>query len=612
MREPSVSIITRPVLEGYAASAWLLGAILLVCFARFLPLGILLWSGAVLLGLAGFRGRQAFALMLTKVHLHAYPLDWIGVETVLAWMRRRPDALLLGYGFTWGVHQTQAVYDIRAQGEETTRAPLWFWRFHRRFARKPQMHPVGQAWIHGLGKETEAAWPMKALEGNTLIVGTPGSGKTRLLELILVQAVHRGDIVIAVDPKGDQDLEHRLRAEAKRAGRPYVYFHPAHAAKSVRFSPLAQWNRPTEIASRLGALIPSETGGDAFSAFGWMVLEAVANGQLMLGEQPTIKSLKYYIQWGPDELLERVLTFWLDKHAPGWERTVSRTVEEGAQSRRGLTRIQAMSVYYKDHCAKKTSEIDSLVGLVEHNREHYGKMILNLLPVLDMLTAGDLGPLLSPDPGDHADAREIWDMTKVIRQDAVCYVGLDTLSDGTVGSAIGSMLMSECASAAGAIYNFETAPKRVTVAIDEAAEVLNAPTIQLVNKARGAKFEIFACTQTYSDLAAKMASEAKGRMFAGNFNNLIVLRTRDGATQKYCVEQFGEVAVTTLSRSHSSNSGTKEAGIHWSGSQNEATKPTQMAVFPADLLGQLPTLHYIAISGGRLTKGRLPMLLPPE
>jgi len=50
-----------------------------------------------------------------------------------------------------------------------------------------------------------------------------------------------------------------------------VHFHPAFPAESVRIDPLHSFNRATELASRVAALIPSETGNDPFKIFGQSV-----------------------------------------------------------------------------------------------------------------------------------------------------------------------------------------------------------------------------------------------------------------------------------------------------------------------------------------------------
>ena len=49
---------------------------------------------------------------------------------------------------------------------------------------------------------------------------------------------------------------------------------------------------------------------------------------------------------------------------------------------------------------QRNKVIDAQVRTFRHNREHYQKITANLLPILSMLTSGDLGRSLSPDPFD--------------------------------------------------------------------------------------------------------------------------------------------------------------------------------------------------------------------
>ena len=76
---------------------------------------------------------------------------------------------------------------------------------------------MGSAWIHGLEiSESAVRQPIQHTAGHTLIVGTTGAGKTRAFDLLVTQAVLRGEAVIIIDPKGDKDL----MASAKRACQP--------------------------------------------------------------------------------------------------------------------------------------------------------------------------------------------------------------------------------------------------------------------------------------------------------------------------------------------------------------------------------------------------------
>jgi conjugal transfer pilus assembly protein TraD len=71
--------------------------------------------------------------------------------------------------------------------------------------------------------------PLAHAEGHLLVVGTTGAGKTRLFDLLVTQAVLRGEAVVIIDPKGDQDLRNAAEHACRSAKAPerFVHFHPA-------------------------------------------------------------------------------------------------------------------------------------------------------------------------------------------------------------------------------------------------------------------------------------------------------------------------------------------------------------------------------------------------
>jgi conjugal transfer pilus assembly protein TraD len=239
-------------------------------------------------------------------------------------------------------------------------------------------------------------------------------------------------------------------------------------------------------------------------------------------------------------------------------------------------------------------------------------MIASLMPILNMLTAADLGPLLSPDAADTRDPRRLTSMAACIERAQVVYLGLDALSDSMVGSAIGSILVADLAAVAGDRYNYGVNLTPVNVFIDEAAEVVNDPFIQLLNKGRGAGLRLTVATQTFADFAARTGSEAKARQVLGNINNLIALRVLDAETQQYVTDSLPKtrlksVLLTQGSTTHSQNP------FLYTGNVGERLGEEEGDLFPPALLGQLPNLHYLAIlAGGRMVKGRLPILGTPK
>jgi conjugal transfer pilus assembly protein TraD len=508
--------------------------------------------------------------------------------------------LWLGWGFDWDGGHAQLLHDLVRTGPERIVGT--------------RCASLGAHWIHGLGRRERAVHlPLTHTAGHLLVVGTTGSGKTRLFDLLVTQAVLRGEAVVIIDPKGDQDLKEAAERACTLAGDSsrFVYFHPAFPAASARIDPLHSFNRATEVASRVAALIPSETGNDPFKAFGQMAMSNVVQGLLAVGERPSLVTLRRYLEGGAESLVERVLARYLGARVPGWEgeaRGFLRQARDSAGRAAGLVR------YYREAVRPRhpSTVIEGLANLFEHERVHFAKMIASLMPILNMLTAADLGPLLSPDVRDQRDPRRLTSMAECIERGQVVYLGLDALSDSMVGGAIGSILVADLTAVAGDRYNYGVGLKAVNVFIDEAAEVVNDPFIQLLNKGRGAGLRLTVATQTFADFAARTGSEAKARQVLGNINNLLALRVLDAETQQYVTDSLPKTRLRSVLRTQGSSTNS-EHPLRYTGSVGERLGEEEGELFPPALLGQLPNFHYLAIlAGGRVVKGRLPILGAPK
>jgi conjugal transfer pilus assembly protein TraD len=225
-----------------------------------------------------------------------------------------------------------------------------------------------------------------------------------------------------------------------------------------------------------------------------------------------------------------------------------------------------------------------------------------------MLTSGDLGPSLSPDPFDADDTRPIMNFEKIERAGHVLYMCLDSLPDPSVATAIGALALADLAARAGMRYNLG-GYRRISLFVDEVSNVINQPLIEILNK--GAEGGIFTtcAMQTLADLAKRLGSEDAARMALGNLNNLIALRSKDRPTQDFVVETFGKTAIHTVRVGLSSGSDA-HVGDFSSSYSTQLTESFEEMV-PADVLGKLPNLQYFAsVSGGRIIKGRFPILDP--
>ena len=217
---------------------------------------------------------KAIKLHLLQKHLKGRDLEFISIKELQKKVQASPEDMWLGYGFAWENRHAQRVFEILKRdwtsivGTESTTSKIV--RTIR--GKKKKEVPIGQPWIHGVEpKEEHLMQPLKHTEGHSLIVGTTGSGKTRMFDTLISQAILRGEAVIIIDPKGDKEMRDNARRACEAMGQAerFVSFHPAFPEESVRIDPLRNFTRVTEIASRLAALIPSEGGGDPFKSFGW-------------------------------------------------------------------------------------------------------------------------------------------------------------------------------------------------------------------------------------------------------------------------------------------------------------------------------------------------------
>ena len=507
----------------------------------------------------------------------------------------------LGTGFQWTDMESQRMHALIASGVAKTLG-------------KEALSKDGSYWLHGLQKEDEVTAPLELLEGHTLIVGSTGVGKTRLFDLLIAQSIIRGGPVVIIDPKGDQGLADNARRVCESLGQPerFAYFNPAHPDKSVCIDPLRNWNRKTELASRVSALIPSETGADAFVAFGWKVLQDICAGLIATGERPNLVSLRRYIEGGPDDLLTKALLFHFRHKVPNWEKGVEAFIKSSKAKNKGPEAVLlAYIAYYKEVVIHEWPNVDlaGLISTYEHNRDHFQKMVASLIPILSMLTADPLAELLSPKHEPGSD-KVVLDMSKVIRNNMVLYMGLDSLADPTVGSAIGSVMLADMTAVAGDIYNYgQDKKKPIDLYVDEAAEVINTPTIQLLNKGRGAGFRLTIATQTFADFAARLGDENKAIQVLANTNNKIALRVQDPRTQQLFADGIPKIKAQSMSVSYGHNVAS-DPGLNYDASYKEQATVEEADLIPPPILSELPPLHFYArMSGGRTFKSRIPILL---
>ncbi|MCC8345340.1 conjugative transfer system coupling protein TraD [Pseudomonas stutzeri] len=547
---------------------------------------------------------RAIRVHRAKKSLLGAPLTFTSVSDIAAIVEDNPDSFYYGQAFQWRQQHGQHAFELQSRDMADV--------LGKKGLRDPNVK--GSRWIHGLGmaEEEMCLRPAGMRDIHTLVTGTTGAGKTRLYDLAIAQCILRGEAVIVIDPKGDKGLAETCRrtCELMNEGERFKYFHPAFPDDSIRLSLTRNYGRATELASRVAVLMASESG-DPFQAFAMMALNNVIQAMLIIGELPSLLSLRRTLEGDIPGLTIRVVTAYGRKIRG--EKIFDAAIEQACSTAKVKNPEDKAKVlrklYYADliHEAPN-SDLEGLLTMLEHERAHFSKMIAGLLPILVMLTAGRMSDLLSPaHTVDGTDAyQDFSDMNTVINGKQVLYMGLDSLSDPMVGSALGSLALADLASTAGEIYNHRL-PVPVNIFVDEAAEVINDQLIQLLNKGRGAGINLFIATQTIADFKARMGDESKAMQVLANANNIISLRVLDTDTQEFIAKKLPMTRYKYVMRTQGNNAG--EGGVITGGNQGERLMEEEGELFPSALLGNLPDLEYLAIfAGGDVRKGRLPIL----
>lgn len=643
MAEKKFEQLLRPVYEARAAVVWAFAAIWMtgVAIAFNAPKGSLILCAVLALAVGVWRLIQANVLIKYKLALTNQDVTIMSALTLKRQMPKLGNNLWLGKGYQWEPRHTQRSYEISKRNLDEVYPPMWWMKL--RGIKKDPRTAKGLPWIHGLdmGHEGDVLLPFETLKGHCAIIATTGAIKTRLAALVIFQLALRGDCVIVIDPKGDKDLKEICRQAAILAGKPerFLMLHPAFASESVRLDLIKNWDRVSQVASRITMVLDS-SGDDNFKQFCWMAVHRITSAMKYIGRRVSVYTLKTAMESRTtvEQLTLLAMRKFFTEDCPqlqeALEKQLNANASQGGKPVKGgvetsSPELAAMIKVFQDAVPEtpeqarasglplKPEELRGLVSILEANREWFGKMIVSITPLLTKLTTDDLKGLLSPDYDDINDHRPIMDGKRIVEGNHILYIGTDTLADSSVGEAISTMALAEMSAVAAEIYNHggpsDTGdePRRVHVVVDEWGDAVCAPLIQQANKGRGAGFFIWALGQTFSDLVDKFGGNApRAKRFIGNMNNLIVGATQDPDTMNLIIEKLGETSVIVKSQSTGMGSKTEDVGLEFSANQSTSISEKTVEIFPKSLLPRLPDLHYIGFfNRGELVKGRIPVII---
>lgn len=610
----------------------------ILCFLGFAGYGIsalvftqitapLLVMGVALLTIGLFKTKSAFHKLRFESKLIGNYRRWFTLDELVALKKYQGwgNSRLIGWGFIWDKAHCQNVADFfkdswrkKYRQSFANAKKVSFIRDHLKMViTKPsevlQVFRVidqqvasepGYRWIHALGDEKVQCISGKDLEGHMAVFGTTGAGKSRFLELQIVQAILEGKTVIVLDPKGDQALVQSVKyaCDKARRGNDFLYFHLAHPDKSININLLANYSREDEVASRIVDTLPGQGGeGQVFIDMGRGALRTICDGIKILGKKPTFLLLHHYFA-NRQELALKVLETVLPQSDKKFQEKYSFAESKTAQKR--LTDL--INLYRSKGIP--SPELDGIIALAERDEESFQKTTQSTWLLLSTLTRGDLGKKLSPIDDESQGNLIFYDTRKIIDKHSVLYVGLDALTDSGMAKTIGSMVLSDLAATAGARYDFETSSSPVALFVDEAAELSCEPFTQMLNKSRGAKFSICLASQTISDFVAKAKDKAEASRILANLNNFVALRCNDVETQKFLTERIPKTRIQITTKSHGVSTSSKLVAHGASISERITEEETDLVA--SSLLGTLPNCEFFGIfAGGHVIKGRVPILV---
>lgn len=661
MSDGAIEAWLRPPVELYSAGVAAIAAALAIGtpWALLLPQEAGLLAGLILAAFSFLRARQGLRVLRYQRNMRRLPRFVMRAAEVPVSSR----FLYMGQGFRWTQRHTQRLRDALQPSAQVYLEPGVIERALRRFedwaelrgsgpwpalarltARDAWWNPApraaevgGNAALHGVELiEQDVLIPLADRDGNTGVFGATGVGKTRVLEILVTQDIHRGDVVVVIDPKGDADLMRRMYAEARRAGRldQFYLFHLGFPEVSARYNAIGSFARITEVATRLTQSLPSSGNSAAFKEFAWRFANIIAKAIVALGRKPSYREMQKHItdieplfmEYG-QLVLSRIpqgaaRIAQITAEIVNKELTVSRALQD-----RSLE-AKALMEYTRRH-PTDDPVLEGLAAAFKYERAFFDKIIASLGPLLDKLTTGATAALLSPDYTNLTDARPIFEWLQVIRQGGIVYVGLDALTDTSVAAAVGNSMFSDLVSVAGHLYKHgleggreagQRVPK-VQLHLDEFNELMGEEFIPMVNKARGAGYQVTAYTQTIADIEARIGNAAKAKQVLGNFNTKVFLRVQALETARLLTDQLPEVEVAALTQvSGVTDSAAEGTGVDFV-SRNEDRIATQTVpmLMPSAVMSLPKGQAFVVSGGGQLWKTRMPLpdkaddpLLPPD
>ena len=601
--------LLRPPVELTAALVFIAVATIFLIFPQQLNLswtqGIALSASCAVLSIR--RLFQALRVWRYRRHLSHRP-PYV-IKEIPKDQKLISKGLFLGRGFQWSQPHVQRLKETR-----TPEALKYLGKAGDQGG-DPVLHGVGL-----LEGEQEVWLPLPERFGHTLILGSTRIGKTREAEVLIGQDIHRGDVVIVLDPKGDLDLLRRVYHEAEKSDKlaKLRIFHLRYPSVSEHYNPIASYDSPDDIATRITEQLPSKGSSQAFKEFAWRFLNTIICALDALGKTPNYRIIYKHVTD-----IEPLFNAYHDKlftqHAQGnsWrvdvETRVRRKLKQD-KAKQPMRRIETLArIEYREEMQIEDDLASEIQHIMDYDPVYYDKLIASLLPLLNKLKSGRKSAILVPAEDAREENTISWD--DVIANTQIVYVGLDSLANPAIARAVGNAMFADLASSAGKLYaaiEGSSAPKqRICIHIDEFNDIVGPHLHPMLSKSGGAGVQITAYTQTLADIEASLDGDrAAAARLVGNFNTLIMLRVRTLDTARTLVEQMPNYDVTDLAESSSvADSSQTDSPVSFTSSLSARVAVRSVHGIEATDLMRLPKGEAFALlGGGSIWKLRFPLI----
>ena len=351
-------------------------------------------------------------------------------------------------------------------------------------------HGVDLSNIH---KEIDITIPDSNRNGHFGCFGTTRVGKTKLIEHIVEQDIHKGLNIVVIDPKGDIELFSRVVQAAAEAGRleEVMFLSPIYTDYSIMLDPLAYYYMEDELVDHVISGIKAKE--DYFIAIAYEVTQAVIAG-LSIKAKNKKKKLN--------------INFYEIKERSDWENL--RKFKEDIAKIQGSQEVVA-----------------SIDQILNSPPDFFSKVSSSLRTTLSALTSGSTGKIIGKSYVNEFIKR--FEEEKGV----ILFCNTGSMLARRTAHIIGRVLISMIQSMLGRFYaSGRKLDPPLSLHIDEGHNMLYKGIEELFNKGGAANVYVHFYTQSIAQMEDEIGKEAT-RSIIDNINTWVYMLVNHPETAKF-------------------------------------------------------------------------------